>query len=210
MILLIMTVMKNVIVIVQLMFIGGLGYVVHTYEPNSDEPFKIIKNQVASVFHPSPPMQNEDDKLDDKLSEKDKKELKEFLIDMNDARMMDLEEGKLAANLGTTPIIRGYGKWMIEDQSKLKAQLEVLAQKKSIKLPTTLSEKKAKGLAQLQEEEGKDFDKKFLHMMKIDHRRDVRKFKQASRKIDDKDLQDFTTRNQPIIEEHLDSLKAID
>ncbi len=198
--------MKNVIVIVQLMFIGGLAYIVGTYEPSSEEPFKIIKKQVASILHPLTPTLNEDDKL----SEKDKKQLKEFLIEMNDARMMDLEEGKLAAKRGTTSAIRGYGEWMIEDQSKLKKELDLLAQKKSIKLPETISDKKAKGLAQLMEKEGKNFDKKFLHMMKIDHRRDVRKFKQASRKIDDKDLQDFTTRNQPIIEEHLDSLKAID
>src|SRR5688572_33066010 len=54
--------------------------------------------------------QNQNSAIDEDISE--------FLTEAADARMMDLEQGKLAKERGTTAAIRQYGEWMITDQTK--------------------------------------------------------------------------------------------
>jgi predicted outer membrane protein len=41
---------------------------------------------------------------------------KEFLVDMSDARLMDREEGIIAAENGTTKEVKKYGELMVKDK----------------------------------------------------------------------------------------------
>lgn len=145
-------------------------------------------------------LQNQNSAIDEDISE--------FLTEAADARMMDLEEGKLAKERGTTAAIRQYGEWMITDQTKLLKEIRVLAASKNITLPNTLSNKKADGLEDLKEEQGEDFDKKFVKMITIDHKRDVDAFEDAT-DCRDKDVKKFATTYLPVIESHLDKIQDI-
>ncbi|RZJ68777.1 MAG: DUF4142 domain-containing protein [Flavobacterium sp.] len=138
----------------------------------------------------------------------DPKEIARFLTEAADARMMDREEGKLAIQKGTTKDIRDYGEWMVKDQTALLGELEKVAAKKNVMLPKAISDKKQKALTKLSEKTGADFDRKFLSMIKIDHKRDVKQFKKAS-KYSDIDVMQFATEFLPMIEKHLSGVKAI-
>lgn len=133
---------------------------------------------------------------------------KKFLIEMTDARLMDREEGREAVKKGTTQEVKNYGQLMIDDQTYLLSELQKFAATKNITLPTTISEKKLKGLEKLKEKTGTDFDKKFIKMICIDHKRDVRKFKKAS-KCDDSGVTAFASEHLPMIESHLQKIKQI-
>lgn len=135
-------------------------------------------------------------------------DISKFLTNAADARMMDLEEGKLAKELGTTPAVRQYGELMITDQTKLLHDIKVLAASKNITLPSTLSNKKRDGLEDLKEEKGEEFDEQFIKMMKIDHKRDVEEFEDA-KDFKDKDVKKFATQYLPLIESHLDKIKLL-
>jgi putative membrane protein len=136
-------------------------------------------------------------------------EISEFMTEAADARMMNIEQGKLAKEKGSTAAVRQYGEWMISDQTRLLKELRILAAEKNIMLPSTLSNKKAKALEDLREKEGEKFDKEFIQMMTIDHRRDVRGFDDAT-DFKDKDIQKFATTNLPMIQSHLDKIRQIE
>ena len=79
----------------------------------------------------------------------EEEKIAEFLREMTDARIMDTEQGKLAMQRGTTKPIRDYAALMVKEQAMLMAKLKLLAAAKDVTLPTTLSEEKNEGLADL-------------------------------------------------------------
>jgi putative membrane protein len=137
------------------------------------------------------------------------KDISRFMTEAADARMMDIEEGKLAQEKGTTAEVKQYGQLMIEDQTKMLKELRVLASSKNIMLPNTLSIEKAKGLEDLKQETGADFDLKFIKMMKLDHKRDVDEFDDAT-DFEDRDIKKFATKYLPVVESHLDKIKQLE
>jgi putative membrane protein len=135
-------------------------------------------------------------------------DLSDFMTEAANSRMMGIEEGKLAKERGTTAEIKKYGKWMVEDQTIILKELKALAKSKKVVLPQKISDDRADGLATLQSKTQKDFDEKFVKMMTIDHRRDVRKFKNATT-IGDKDVAAFASKYLPVIESHLQRAQEI-
>lgn len=132
-----------------------------------------------------------------------------FLVKIADARMMGMKEGKEAQQKGTTEEIRNYGAWMIQEQSELQAQIKMLANSKKVTLPEDISNEKQDGLTDLKEKTGKDFDEKFIKMMTIDHKRDVKDFKKAT-EYKDPEVASFASKYLPMIQSHLDKIKQIE
>ena len=146
-----------------------------------------------------------DKKADNNLVDED---VADFLVKSADARMMDAQEGKLATEKGTAAPIREYGKLMMKDQDALLRKIKQLAAKRNIMLPSGISDKKEDGREDLAEEKGEDFDDKFIKMMIIDHERDVKLFEKAT-EFKDSEVSAFAKANLPIIQSHLDKIKAI-
>ena len=146
-----------------------------------------------------------DQKAEDKLTNRD---VANFLVKLADARMMDAQEGWLAAEKGSSPAVKNYGKLMIQDQEKLLKEIRTLAKKKNVTLPPAISHKKENGRNNLADESGIAFDRKFVRMMTIDHERDVKLFRKAldSR---DADVRDFAKKYLPMIESHLQKIRAM-
>ena len=132
----------------------------------------------------------------------------EFLVKSADARMMDMQEGKLASSRGTTKAVRQYGALMVKDQTMLLSKIRKLAASKHISLPAGISAQKQDGREDLTSKNGKAFDKKFIKMMRIDHERDVKIFKKAS-SSNDKEIRMFAIANLPIIQSHLDKVNQL-
>ncbi|MEO5593903.1 MAG: DUF4142 domain-containing protein [Chitinophagaceae bacterium] len=132
-----------------------------------------------------------------------------FLVKSADARMMDMQEGKLASKRGSSAAIRQYGQLMEKDQAFLLAKIRRLAAHKQISLPTGISNQKQEGREDLMEKSGQDFDKKFIKMMKLDHERDVKLFKKAI-KSDDREISLFANKHLPMIQNHLDKINQLE
>jgi len=136
------------------------------------------------------------------------KSLEKFIREMAEARLMDLEEGKVAQQRSTTKDLKSYGRLMVHDQTEMLREIKKLAALKNIKVPDALGPDKAEGLRELKEVHGESFDKKFIKMMTIDHKRDVKKFERATRSAD-ADVQVFATKYLPYVQSHLDKIKAL-
>ncbi|HKZ38962.1 MAG TPA: DUF4142 domain-containing protein [Chryseolinea sp.] len=134
--------------------------------------------------------------------------ISEFIIESVDARLMDLEEGKVAMQRSTSKKLKEYGDLMMKDQSRMLDELKIIAERKQVKLPSNLSQEKAEGLADLKKEHGESFDKKFIKMMILDHKRDVRKFEKAT-KSNDADIKLFATKYLPVVQSHLEKIRTL-
>ena len=133
----------------------------------------------------------------------------EFLVKSADARMMDLQEGELAFTKGSIKEVREYGALMIKDQAILLEEIKKIAGNKNITLPSSISDQKKKGRENLSEKEGKEFDEKFIKMMKIDHERDLKLFEKA-KDFDDMETKLFANKYLPMIKSHLDKVIIIE
>ncbi|MEJ0057004.1 MAG: DUF4142 domain-containing protein [Bacteroidota bacterium] len=132
----------------------------------------------------------------------------DFLITAVDGRMMGILEGKAAVKKGTTKEIKDYGQLMITDQKVMLAGLKNIAQQLAVALPDSISGEKQDALEDLVEKESRKFDKKFIKMMKIDHRRDVRLFTKA-KEYENPQIKAFASKYLPMVESHLAKVKAL-
>lgn len=137
-----------------------------------------------------------------------KEEVAEFLVTAADGRMMDIREGKRAAHHGTKIVIQEYGNVMINDQQLMLDLIRKMAAARNIELPADISNEKKEGSEDLANTLEHKFDRKFLRMMIIDHKRDLKLFKKAV-KCDDEEVSEFAELYIPVIQNHLARARAL-
>lgn len=135
-----------------------------------------------------------------------------FLVEMANARMMDLETSKLAFKKGTSIEVKIYGKNMQHDQEMLLKEIKSLAQMHQVILPTKIGSEGTNDLNTLKKLTGRDFDKKYLVLIQKNHERDVQTFKKLranSNYPGDENVTDFAKSRLPLIKSHLEAVKRI-
>jgi putative membrane protein len=132
----------------------------------------------------------------------------DFIHEASQARIMDREQGKLAAQRGTSRLLKDYGSLIVTDQTRMLNDLKQIASRKEFKLATVLDKRKTEGLSELHQLHGEKFDEKFIKMMITDHKRDIKKLEKATRSKD-ADIQVFATKYLPVVKGHLAKLQAI-
>jgi putative membrane protein len=171
-----------------LLFLAALAFCIASCSSNNDS---------VELAH----QQNLNSSIDERISK--------FMTEAADARMMDIEEGKLALEKGSNDLVKNYAEQLVADNTKLLKELRTLAGQKNIVLPTTLSNDKADGLNDLREQEGEEFDKKFIKMIQRDHKRDLDEFEEAA-DSNDRDIQQFAQRNVTLFEKHLAQVDQVE
>jgi putative membrane protein len=145
--------------------------------------------------------QNLNSAIDEKISK--------FLTEAADARMAGIEEGKLAREKGTTPLIRQYGEWMMSENNKMLKELRVLAASKNITLPASISEEHQDQFDDLKDEEGEDFNDEFLKAVRRDRKKELESFEDAE-DFKDKDVKKFAATYRPVIASHLEKIEQLE
>ena len=121
--------------------------------------------------------------------------------------LLQVKLGKLAEEKGTSPAVRDFGKRMVADYSKANEEIAAAAKGSAYPAPVILRQH-----AQLYERfvrMGKgSFDKKYMAAMVADHKKDIAKFKKASKTAKDADLKAWVDKTLPTLEKHLEQAKA--
>lgn len=146
-----------------------------------------------------------EDKADRDLVDKN---VAAFMVGAAEGRLMNINESKLAVLKGSTSDIRNFGQSMIKSETALLNEIKRIAAARNITLPDGVSDKKREGQMELSEEAGKDFDERFLKMMKSGLEDDIKLFEKGN-ELDDPDVKEFVKTYLPIIRSHLDQLKTI-
>lgn len=201
--------MKNFIVMIN---IATVLLVAALISEKEEQPSKTIAGEGQSTVLPATLMNlksNENTETMVRASSRSKEAyVKDFIYQISEARIMDTEEGKLASQRGTSRSLKDYGLLMIDDQTNMMKDLRQIASTRKMDIATTLGESKTEGLSELYKLHGKEFDKRFIKMMAIDHRRDIKKLEKATQSKDP-DIQVFATKYLPVVKEHLEKIEAI-
>ncbi len=123
--------------------------------------------------------------------------------------MAEVELGKLAGQRANSAQVKDFARMMVEDHTLVNNNFKTIASKKSMELPTSVTEDQRKDIDNLSKKSGKDFDKAYVDMMVEDHKKDITEFKDAEGKVADNDIKDFITSTLPTLQKHLNAIQAI-
>lgn len=132
-----------------------------------------------------------------------------FIMDAAMGGMMEVELGRVAAQRGMSDAVKQFGQRMVDDHSKVNAELTSLASSKGMTLPAAMDEKHQKEVTKLSGMSGAEFDRAYAKMMVKDHEKDVRMFERHSTRGTDPDIKAFAAKTLPTLQEHLQMAKAL-
>jgi putative membrane protein len=144
--------------------------------------------------------EHNDAKFDNNKTENDA----QFLVDAAEINLMEIQLGNLAAEKGMTAEVKDMGKMMSEAHSKSLEELNGLATKKSVTVPTTLTDEGQSAYKKLNDKTGKDFDKDYCDMMVSGHKDAIDRFEKAADNSTDMDIKNWATTTLPALRKHLD------
>lgn len=128
---------------------------------------------------------------------------KTFVKDQTSAAAMQVELGKVAQQKAASQAVKDFGKQMEDDHGKAGEEMKAIAVKNNLKPPAQLELRHKFELDKLAKLSGNEFDKKYMDAMVKDHKKDLSRFKKASKKVKDPDLKAFVDKTLPTLEQHL-------
>lgn len=133
----------------------------------------------------------------------------DFLTKAASGGMLEVQLGQLAQKNAASQRVKDFGMMMVRDHTKGNDELKTIAQQKGIAIPQSLSNEAQKHYDELSKKSGKDFDKDYMDLMESDHKDDIDEFTDASKKLQDLAVKGFATQTIPMLQMHLDSVKAV-
>ncbi|PQA58813.1 DUF4142 domain-containing protein [Siphonobacter curvatus] len=146
--------------------------------------------------------------MNDSLQTVDEKDA-EFAMKAAGGGMYEVEVAKLAEQKASNAKVKEFAAMMIKDHGKANEELMSLASAKGITLPATMDEDHQKHYNDLKKLSGKDFDKKYVELMKDDHDKDQSLFNTQATEGKDAELKEFATKTSGVIQQHLNHIKQI-
>jgi len=126
-----------------------------------------------------------------------------FLKDAAEGGMDEVKLGELAYQKGTSDRIKTFGQHMIDDHTKMNNELQALAARKSVTLPTDISITQEASYKLLSAKTGEGFDKSYISSMVKDHEDDIAAFQKEANNGGDADVKALASKALPTLQEHL-------
>lgn len=133
---------------------------------------------------------------------------KRFVASMARIALLEIKLGELAQTNGLAIEVKDMGKHMIDDHTKAREDLKLLAERKNISFPTVLNDKQQKVYNKMAKLKGSDFDKHYAKCMSKSHKKIKCEMKKEVKKGNDVDLQSWAQTNLPSEQRHQDITKA--
>lgn len=137
------------------------------------------------------------------------KNASDFMTKATSGGILEVQLGQMAQQRAINQRVKDFGLMMIRDHTQGNEELKALAAQKGITVPSTLSDDHQKHVDELAKQNGNDFDKAYMDLMQSDHKEDIKEYTDASEKVDDATIKGFAKKTVPMLQMHLDSVKAI-
>jgi putative membrane protein len=185
--------------------VGGIGFAGqyrkrerrarNTFRPRTEEQMKCAS--IVTVFlggiamtSAQPPGTTADTKNDTK-----------FLKAARSGGQFEVQASKMALQRATDPAVKQFAQRMVDDHTKIGAELDQIAPDSS-RSTTQLDPVHAAMLNKLSQEQGKEFDECYIGMQVLAHEEALMCFRKA-KKGEDPKLRAFAEKNIPVLREHL-------
>jgi putative membrane protein len=133
----------------------------------------------------------------------------EFVQKAANGGMLEVKLGEHAVRNAASADVRAFGQRMVDDHGKAGAELDALAKKEGIAVPTELDAEHAKMAKELLAQAGPAFDRNYMKMMVADHEKAVAAFR-AEGKDGKTDIDLWAAKTLPTIESHLAQAREIE
>ncbi|MGI9072982.1 MAG: DUF4142 domain-containing protein [Bryobacteraceae bacterium] len=121
----------------------------------------------------------------------------------------EVQMGKMAAEKASSPDVKAFGRQMVDDHTKANDDLNSVAEKKRMTLPTDMNAHQQDSYSKLRRLSRDEFDRAYVKDMVKDHEEDVKEFQKEANKGKDDDIKGFASRTLPVLQQHLDKIKSI-
>ncbi|TDH24219.1 DUF4142 domain-containing protein [Segetibacter sp. 3557_3] len=132
-----------------------------------------------------------------------------FVVEAASGGLLEVTLGNLAQQNAAAAPVKEYGQSMAMDHSKANQELQYLAEKKNITLPTKPGADHQKLIDELTQKKGAAFDKAYMQAMVEDHEEDIAHFQKQADTGTDVEIKAFAQGKIRILQHHLDMAKAI-
>jgi putative membrane protein len=132
-----------------------------------------------------------------------------FILAAAQGGMTEVKLGELAATNGMRDDVKNFGQMMVKDHTAINDDLKALAAQKGVTLPDSLDAKHQAMVDKLTALTGSEFDDAYIAGMIKAHQKDAKAFKAEAAATQDADIKSFLDKSIPIVEAHLEHIKAM-
>jgi putative membrane protein len=132
-----------------------------------------------------------------------------FMRDAAMGGLMEVELGRMATEKGASDAVKQFGQKMVDDHTRVNAELTQLAASKGMSVPTELGAKHRADVTSLSNLSGAEFDKAYAKLMVSSHKKKVSAFEKQSKAGTDPELKAFAAKTLPGVQEHLQMARAL-
>ena len=133
-----------------------------------------------------------------------------MMKDIAQANIAEIETGKLAQEKASKNEVKQFGKTMVDDHTKALGELQEIASKKGVDLPTEPDAKHKATATALKALSGETFDKQYMSMAGLsDHKKTHEMLQKVQRNATDPDLKAYASKTLPVVHGHLETAQGI-
>jgi putative membrane protein len=134
---------------------------------------------------------------------------KEFASKASASGMAEVNLSELAVRFARNPAVRQFAQRLIADHMRANQELLQMANRRSIKLPSTMDDEHQKCFDKLQKLSGAEFDRAYMEAMVKDHEKAVKAFEKESKEGKDDNMKQWANRLTPIMKRHLETARKV-
>ena len=134
---------------------------------------------------------------------------KDFILASAQGGMTEVKLGGLAVQKGLRDDVKEFGQMMVKDHTAINDDMKTLAAQKGVTLPDSLDAKHQAMVDKLTALTGSEFDDAYIASMIKAHQKDAKAFKAEAAATQDADIKSFLDKSIPIVEAHLEHIKAM-
>ena len=134
---------------------------------------------------------------------------KEFVFKATQGSQDEIAAARMALKKSKNDDVKTFAQKMIDDHTKLIADMKPFADQMGVKPPTTMSPEDKQEAERLKAMTGDKFDKEYVTGMVADHHKDLGEFKHEAETTSNSDLKTTVTSGEAVVKEHTDMIDAM-
>ena len=125
------------------------------------------------------------------------------------ANLSEIAGGKTAVQKAQSPDVKSFAQKMVDDHTKMLADLRTLAKKKDVALPQDADVKDMAQMKLMERKSGAEFDQAFMEHMVKEHERALKDVQNIAAKAKDPEFKAAVQKAHAKIQEHLQLAQRI-
>lgn len=134
----------------------------------------------------------------------------DFAVEAVSAGLAEINAGKIAQEKATDPRVKEFGTQMVEDNTRAMEELQILAREKDIIVPTAPGENELQEIADLNAEEGVEFDREYINLIANDQNNVINLYEDAVENAEDPEIREFASRTLALLKTNVEEAKTIE